>query len=58
MPIRPFKCSHCHKTLDVVLFGDDDKSLKVILCNCGKIAHRVEEVQLPARRNPDYGIQK
>lgn len=52
MPIYTFKCD-CGKETDAIVPFDKTK----IKCECGKWAKR-EGIEVPAKRNPQHGIQR
>ena len=57
MPLFEFECPECKERIEEYTSGRIDK--RVPLCpKCGRAMMEEVEYSVPAKRNPEHGIQK
>jgi hypothetical protein len=58
MPIRTFKCKYCGRTFEKIYLSRETYEETIIeVCTCNNFADAVG-VEIPARRNPEHGLQR
>lgn len=58
MPIFEFKCLNCSAVFSKIESYEDSEILKKPCPVCGKVRNVEKVLSVPAKRNPDLGIQR